>query len=370
MKEQILIVDDELDISELLSYNLRKAGYVTLVVHTGEDALNAVRHQAPDLLLLDVMMPELNGWEVCRIIRESAKGMSIPIIMLTALSDENARIKGLSLGADDYIPKPFSIKELLLRIKKIMDRQLMIKQLQTREQEQAMSLHYLVHELKNAACVMGGFSALGLQKQDAQKYLKKVNIAAAHVDGLLAEASLLSQLEKAENTLPLEPLDIGALVREAIEVIHDAAENRGIEVLCVNNTLSWVLCNKTAVRQVLANLLSNAVKYNRECGKVWIHFDESSGWVDVSVTDEGHGMKQVELTKIFAKFYRVDGSEQVKGTGLGLYIVKLLTAAMGGKIRALSNPCVGSTFTLSLPTAPAPHLDAGKTLDKRTVQPA
>ena len=101
MNELILIVEDEEDVAELLRYNLKKQGYRTVVAYDGEQALQAVQYGNPDLILLDIMLPEMDGWTVCRIIRDSERGANIPVIMVTALSMEEARIQGLQLGADD-----------------------------------------------------------------------------------------------------------------------------------------------------------------------------------------------------------------------------------------------------------------------------
>jgi signal transduction histidine kinase len=347
MHEQVLIVEDEQDIAELLRYNLEKENYRALVAHSGEEAIEAVQCQMPDVVLLDIMLPGLTGWEVCRILRESAKGKSVPIIMLTALSSEEARIQGLTLGADDYVSKPFSIRELLLKIRKLIDRQQTLKMLMAKAQERDTSLRYLVHELKNSMNVIGGFSALALRKEETQDYLRTINVAAAHAESLLDNASLLSRLENQQGSLPMGPLDIGAIVEEAVAVFRDTAKNRQIEIIIVNNISSLVTGNSTSVRQVLMNLLSNAVKYNRYGGKVWMTVEGMHDGIDISITDEGCGIRRDEIPKIFNKFYRAAGSEQIKGAGLGLYIVKLLIEAMGGKISAVSKPGVGSTFTVS-----------------------
>jgi signal transduction histidine kinase len=143
------------------------------------------------------------------------------------------------------------------------------------------------------------------------------------------------------------PLDIGAIVEEAVAVFRDTAKNRQIKIIVVNNISSLVTGNSTAVRQVLMNLLSNAVKYNRYGGKVWVTVEGMHDGIDISITDEGCGIPRDEIPKIFDKFYRAAGSEQIKGAGLGLYIVKLLIEAMGGKISAVSKPGVGSTFMVS-----------------------
>jgi len=347
MKEQVLIVEDESDTVELLRYNLQKEMYQTVIARTGAEAINAIQCHMPDMVLLDIMLPEINGWEVCRMLRESAKDKSVPIIILTALSDEEARIKALTLGADDFLSKPFSIREILLKIRKLINRQQIVKHLQSKEQEHDTSLRYLVHELKNSMNVIGGFSALGLRKEEAQYYLRTINIAAAHAESLLNNASLLSRLEQQRGSLPSCPLDISALVEEVVAFFRDMAVKRHIDIVLINCKSSLITGNSTAVRQVLMNLLSNAVKYNRYGGKVWITVEEMNNQLDISVTDKGDGISGDEIPKIFDKFYRVTGSEQIKGAGLGLYVVKLLVEAMNAKIKVISTPGAGSTFTVS-----------------------
>ena len=347
MKKQILIVEDENDCAELLSYNLQKEQYETVIARNGKEAIEAVQRRTPDAILLDVMMPELNGWEVCGLLRESAKGRTLPIIMLTALSDEDDRIKGLSLGADDYLAKPYSMKELVLKIKKHIDQQQTIHRLQTREQEQDTSAQYMIHELQNALSAIGGFSSLALRKGESKNYMKTINLAASHAESLLNDASLLSRLEQGKELLVAQPVALGLLVDETLEFLQDAAKRKQIEIMHVNSSSSLVHGNKTAIKQVLINLISNAVKYNRDGGMVKISFDSSTDWVNISIQDEGSGIAQTEIDRIFDKFYRAAGGERIKGAGLGLYIVKHLVEAMGGRVTVVSRPGIGSTFTVS-----------------------
>lgn len=122
MRETILIVEDEKDIVKMLEYNLKKEGYITLSSRNGETALDVARKDKPDLILLDVMLPGIDGLEVCKILKNDTKTAAIPIIMLTAKSQESDKVVGLELGADDYVTKPFSPRELLARIKAILRR--------------------------------------------------------------------------------------------------------------------------------------------------------------------------------------------------------------------------------------------------------
>jgi signal transduction histidine kinase len=348
MQEKILIVEDETDVAEMIRYNLERADYQAILACSGQEALEAAEFHAPDLVLLDIMLPDLNGWEVCRILRDSAKSHSIPILMLTALSSEEARVKGLTLGADDFVTKPFSIKELLLRVRKMIDRRHVLKSLLEKEKEKDLSLRYLVHELKNSVSVIGGFSALALKKRDAQNYLGRINALAKHADSLLNDASLLSRLEMRRESLPTDSVDIRSLIEEVVDSFGDLAKQRQIEITFVQKTSSVVLGNASAVRQVLINLLSNAVKFNRDGAKVCIGLSEEVHWVHLSVKDEGYGILPDEMPRIFDRFYRATGSRQIKGAGLGLYIAKLLVEAMAGKLSVESAPGAGSSFTVSL----------------------
>lgn len=121
-KEKILIVEDEKDIVKMLDYNLKKEGFKTLSAHNGEDGLDMARKENPDLILLDLMLPEMDGMDVCKAIKNEAKTSHIPIIILTAKAQETDKIVGLELGADDYMTKPFSPRELIARIKAVLRR--------------------------------------------------------------------------------------------------------------------------------------------------------------------------------------------------------------------------------------------------------
>jgi two-component system, sensor histidine kinase and response regulator len=360
MKKKILVVEDERDLAELLSYHLQKENYQTIIARSGEEAIDAVQSHAIDAVLLDIMLPEISGWEVCRILREGAKGKSLPIIVVTALSDEESRIRGLSLGADDYLSKPYSIKELLLKVKRHIDRHQTIMQLQTREQERDTALRYMVHEMKNSLNIIGGYSSLALRNDNASKFMKTINIAAVHAESLLQDTSLLSRLEQGKELLSSEPVAIGPLVNEVVDYFRETAKKSDIEILTENGASSLVQGNGTAIRQIMINLVSNAVKYNRRGGTVRISFDEKDDRLDIFVQDKGNGIENADIARIFDKFYRTAGSKRVKGAGLGLYIVRLLANAMGGSVTVASQPGKGSVFTVSFIKANRASLPAAR----------
>jgi two-component system phosphate regulon sensor histidine kinase PhoR len=235
----------------------------------------------------------------------------------------------------------------MLKIRNCLERQRDINMLRTREQEQDTALRYLVHELKNSLNIIGSYSNIALLKNDAMKYLKTISTTAVHAENLLNDASLLSHLEKDCAAFTLTPVTLSDIVEDVTAMFHDAAMSKHVEIGFQNGTAALIMGNQTGVRQVLVNLVSNAVKYNRDNGTVLIRFDETGDWVKISITDEGCGVSAEELPRIFDKFYRAAGSERIKGTGLGLYIVKLLITAIGGTIAVTSIPGQGSTFIVS-----------------------
>lgn len=345
MNELVLIVEDSKDTVELLRYNLQKEGYRTVTAQNGEEAIIALQMHNPDLMLLDIMLPGLNGWATCEALR--AKGVTMPIVMLTALSAKDDQIKGLTIGADDYIPKPFSIKELMLRVKRLLEKEKTINTLKRKEKEWQDSIRYLVHELKNSVQTVGGFSKLAMENEDNGKYLRYVNSSAKHMDSILNDASLLTILENGGVLSPIEKVDITEQIKWAINAVNSKTVSNEIDIHLLNDLPCVVSGNTVAIRQVLINLLSNAINYNRKNGKIWIFTRETSSCLAVFVKDTGYGIPEEDLPKVFEKFYRAKGSKIAKGSGLGLYIVKLLMEAMDGNIAAGSKEGRGSTFTVT-----------------------
>jgi signal transduction histidine kinase len=377
MKEQILIVDDENDCAELLRYHLQKENYQTEIAHNGKEAIEAVQRRMPDAVLLDVMMPELNGWEVCRILRESANGKSLPIIMLTALSEEEERVRGLSLGADDYLSKPYSVKELLLKIRKHIDRQQTINQIEARERKQDTALRCMVHELRNSLTAIGGFSSRALRQDDSNTYLKTIKTTASHAENLLRDAPLLSRLEPGREGVPVTQAGIGPMISEPHDILPgEAAASVSLQQIDVASLISeiaetariligtkpvtveartlalsvMISTDKVRLRQILINLVSNAAKFTEQ-GKIGIILSVVGSWVNIAVSDTGVGIKEEDLPKLFTTYSRIEDAQTKKqaGMGLGLAISRNLAELLGGMISVTSSYGKGTTFVVSLP---------------------
>ncbi len=376
-KNRILIVEDEHDCAELLRYHLQKDNYQTEIARSGKEAIEAVERQMPDAVLLDIMLPELNGWEVCRILREGPNGKSLPIIMLTALSDEKERVDGLSLGADDYLAKPYSMKELLLKLRKLLDRQETVQELKIREQQQDTTLRYIVHELKSSLHVIGGFSSHALRRDDSNKYLQTINTAVAQAEKVLNEAPFLSQTETSGERLTARQVETAPLVSEpadcfpddaktktghrqfnAVSLVSGIAETARILVgdkpisVKVTTPLMDVMISTDNVKlsQILTNLVSNAVKFTEQ-GQIAITLSVIGSWMEISVSDTGIGIQEKDLHKLFTAHGRImdTKNEGQTGMGFGLKISKDLAAQLGGTIAVTSKYGKGTTFIVSLP---------------------
>jgi signal transduction histidine kinase len=317
------------------------------VAADGAQALRAVRLGEPDLVLLDLMLPEMDGWEVCRILRGSEQAASTPVIMLTAFSGEEARIRGLQSGADDFITKPFSVREVLLKVRMLLDKSIALKSHQQRRAETETQLSYLVHELKNSLSIIGGYTVLANGQDDTRGYLGRISTTAEHMEHILNDASILVRLENGAPPAPLEPLSLSGIIEDTLDAFRIAAADRGISLHCTGGTGSRVWGELSAVRQIVSNLVSNAIKYNRTGGAVQVRIAERGNSVDLSVSDEGPGIAPDQQLRIFEKFYRCPGSESVKGSGLGLYVVKLLAENIGASVHAASDSTSGSTFTMT-----------------------
>lgn len=188
MGNRILVIDDEIHILELLSYNLKKEGYDVITAETGEEGLEYLHKEKTDLLILDLMLPGMNGMEVLNQMREDEALRQIPVIMLTAKQDEKSKIEGLELGADDYLSKPFSIKELIARVRSLLRRISEIRGgLKNDEEEEQLVLdHMIVNKTRMIVIVNGKEVALPLKEFEVL-YLLASNIGKVYSRDLLFE---------------------------------------------------------------------------------------------------------------------------------------------------------------------------------------
>jgi signal transduction histidine kinase len=365
---KILIVEDEVELAEVLEYNLRRSGFDVLTAHDGLSACRLVGAERPDLILLDLLLPDLDGWEICRLLRghHDAELASTPILMMTALGSLDDRLRGLELGADAYLAKPYSVKEVALQARNLLarrrERQALADGMVTLRAGAALESDFqemLFHELRNQLLIIGGYSSLlvkGTSALPLDEGLQAIQRSALHLESLAEGFLLCRRLEAGVFELPLEKVALDELTNETIERCRPLAAAKRMAVrLSVTAPLPPRFLNRTAASLVISSLLENAIKYS-EAGKeviLRLHDNVETG-VTIEVEDHGPGIPAAEIDRVFDRFYRGDSSAgKTRGSGLGLYICRTLTRAMGGSVEVTSVPGEGSCFIVRFPALPA-----------------
>jgi two-component system sensor histidine kinase/response regulator len=359
---RILIADDERDLVEMLAFSLGRRGYEITCAYDGQEAWEKVKEEKFDLLILDLMMPLLDGWEVCHFIRESEEPQirETPILILSARAMAEDRVRGLELGAEDYITKPFSLMELILRIEKLLDQrqayaslksELTILQRQTREQEERVCK--MVHDLKTPLVSMGASARLLMkprEKDEALEMIQGIYENCQRLSRRLEEILLFSASSFSGNTVLMKEINLNLLANRLRESFQALAREKRIEMifhpLPVFSPLDG---DERWLERALENLLANALKYTPEGGRVEIggsmNPDEED--MEIWVRDNGRGIFPEEVQQIFHPFHR--GKNALDEPGLGLSLVKEVADLHGGKILVESKLQEGSTFSMVLP---------------------
>jgi 3',5'-nucleoside bisphosphate phosphatase len=363
---RVLIADDERDLVEMLAYNLQKKEYEVLKAYDGYDAWYQIESEEPDLLILDLMMPGIDGWELCRLIRGSQKPKmkEMGILMLTARAMEEDRVYGLKLGADDYLTKPFSISELILRIEKIVEKKKAFTELQKETgclrfeiKGKEENLRKVVHDLKTPILSMGFLAKLALRDQNGQrlKFLNGIYESSVQLTQWVDSILNYDEISKRKMKPEMKEIEISSLIKEVLDLLKGAGEEKQIQIIfSLPPSLPPLRCDEQPLKRALNNLISNALKYTPRGGKVEvsvIHYDSGGdgGIVEIAVKDTGIGILGEDIARIFEPFYRGKNVDTETGIGLGLSFVKEVVDLHGGKILLESEPGKGSNFSVLLP---------------------
>jgi len=407
-KGSILIVDDESTNLQILSEALEN-NYDVSYATSGEDALEAVKEIHPDLIVLDVIMPKMNGYEVCTSLKNDPATTDIPIIFLTGQSSIGDETKGLEIGAIDYIRKPISVPIVRRRIRnhmklmqtlkksalEIKRRQKAEKSLQLahdeleieitkrtadykrakEEAEQANQLKSeflanMSHELRTPMHGILSFSKFGIEKIDkASKeknlnYFKKIRTAGNRLMGLLDNLLDLSKLEAGKEVYMMEFVCIQQVVKNIVSEMKTTWKEKQLKVNVEDPMVSKkILCDENKIEQVIRNLLANAIKFTPENQNITVSFSSGElpdkqrstnkkviSAITVSLKDQGVGIPDDEMEHVFDKFTQSSKTKTgAGGTGLGLAICKEIIEGHNGKIWAENNPECGSTLSFTLP---------------------
>jgi len=359
MSGSIMIVDDSPDALRVLTELLKEEGYEVRPVLLGRQAIKAAISTPPDLILLDVMMPDMDGYEVCRKLKASPETKDIPIIFLTALDLEENEETGFALGAVDYISKPIQIAIVRARVKTHIQLKLQRDQLELQTVElQALNSelesfgHSVSHDLKAPLHIIKMYGEM-IQKtfereKDEQGYeeIQIILNACARTYRIIDDLLKLSTISRAE--LSQERVDLSALAETSFQEIRKSQPERTVEFICMPGLMT--VADLNLIRIAIFDLLSNAWKYTSKHKTARIEFGAIQKGVALVfyVKDDGAGFDSENATELFAPFVRFHSESEFEGTGIGLSIVNRIIMRHGGQIWAESKPEKGATFWFTI----------------------
>jgi signal transduction histidine kinase len=364
---RVLLADDNADMRDYVGRLLREHWTVE-AVSNGRAALEAARTHPPDLVLADVMMPGLDGFELLRALRGHPATATVPVILLSARAGEEARVEGLQAGADDYVVKPFTARELVARLSTHLTlarmRHEAARQAEAArtEAEAASSakdvfLATLSHELRQPLGSILGWVRL-LQRQDldadgraqiVERLERSVHTLTRLIDDLLDVSSIVT----GKMRLNLQPMDLRETIEAALDTVRHAATAKGVQLqTALDPRTTPIIGDGDRLQQVIWNLLSNAVKFTPAGGRVSVDLHHDDARVVIEVCDSGRGISPEFMPRLFDRFTQAttDVRRAAPGLGLGLAIARHLVELHGGTLTADSRgEGRGSTFTVSLP---------------------
>ena len=356
----ILIVDDTQENIRLLGTILRGEGYDLAIAKNGRIAIDQARRLKPDLILLDVMMPEMNGFEACKILKDDSSTKQIPIIFLTALTEISDVAKGFRIGGADYVTKPFNNVELLARVRthlKLKSQQDAINQ---RSEELRELLHVLCHDM---VVPLGSLLSL---VEHLEEYPEDFDICKGDMKSVVSNALKVIELVRRMRSLEEKdfkpiPVCLHRLIKQSTAMVAPRLKEKNLHLnLDLGHGEAWVLAEETSlVNTVLNNLLTNAIKFSYNDRHIDVRVREQGEKVVLTIRDQGVGMPKRLLDDIFdlTKSTNRPGTAGESGTGFGLPLVKKFIDAYGADIQVMSlsesdTPEHGSEFTITFDAAP------------------
>jgi len=359
----ILVVDDEERNLRLMESVLVPKNYTIVIARDGAEALAKARSEAPDAILLDVMMPVMDGFEACRSLKADASTAAIPVLLVTALEARADRLKGIEAGATDFISKPIDMEYLLLKVRNALYAKGLFNSVQkSYEQQRQLEevrdklTHMIVHDLRTPLLgINGNLELLKMHageylNSDQMRYVDNAAYAAWSMVELVNSILAVNRFEQGNIEINLNQDNLKDIAFESIELLGSLKSKCAITVSCSPEPVS-ALCDRDLIRRVMLNLLSNAVKFTTSGDNIKIAIVAEPAGIRVKVSDTGPGVPEQYHKKIFEKFGQVAMSKErmMYSTGLGLAFCKMAVEAHGGDIGIESEEGKGSTFWFFLP---------------------
>ena len=357
---KILVVDDEPHNVTLLRDLLESRGYTVVTASDGERGLALARESRPDVVLLDVMMPRLNGFDACRRIKAEQRTAIIPVLLVTSLDARQDRLAGIDAGANDFITKPIDTADLLLRVRnavvaKRLHDQIANQLSQLRELERARDTltHMIVHDLRSPLTGLRGYlellrtSANG--NAEVLAYATEADVIAGRLTEMISQVLDVSRLESGQMPLSLKEINLVELLPAAVASLGPPPT--GVELAYdLPSSPVMVTCDPELISRVLTNLVGNAYKFTPSGGRVRVGLEDDTDRVRFTVTDNGPGIPPEFRGLIFEKFGQapLGRATGARSSGLGLNFCKLAVDAHRGKIGMEAAQSGGSRFWVEL----------------------
>ena len=390
----VLIVDDTIYNIQLLSLMLNKQGYRVEKATSGTEALESANQLLPDIILLDIRMPDIDGYEVCKRLKANPVTKDIPVIFISSIEESTDKVEAFSVGGVDYISKPFQLIEVLARIETHLRLCLLQKKLQEQneqlqssalvlsrslEQERKLSqmksdfISVVSHEFRTPLTTIQSASELleyyEWTKEEQVEQLHQIQSEVKHMTDLMEDVLFLSRANANKAKLNITKFDLADFCKRLLvqmkktfaenytlhSFLHILPNEIAIQNFHIENELPIVSVNmdEKLLRQIITNLITNAIKYSHQNTtiefKVTVDFSVSSPNVSFVISDRGIGIPEEDLEHLFSAFHRGKNVGILPGTGLGLSIVKNCIDIHNGTIAVNSKLNVGTEFTVTLP---------------------
>jgi two-component system sensor histidine kinase/response regulator len=364
-KQHILIVEDHEPLLAAIQHVLELEDYAVLTASDGIEALQVMEEIQPDLIVADIMMPRMNGYDFYEAVRERPEWVPIPFIFLTARAEKEDMLKGKALGVEDYIVKPFDPEELLIAVQARLGRAQAIQEASEAgfEKLKQQIINTLSHELRTPLTYIQGYTALALEDASShgelEDFLSAIKEGADRLTRLVEDMLLLVQMDTGQAAMDFESLartrpDLDAIVESTAKKYTGQASQQGLtlKVQTPPNLPQVRLCEPFFV-DALSRLLDNAIRFSRDKGElVRVSIQADDEWVEITVQDDGIGIASDQIPHLFERFRQIDRQQlEQQGAGLGLAIAQELISLHGGKISVASQLGEGATFTIQLPVA-------------------
>lgn len=363
-QQHILLIDDVAKNIQVAANVLKQTACQISFAQSGEKALEILNHESIDLVLLDVMMPGIDGYEVCRRIKADESLRDIPVIFLTARNDIESITQAFQSGGIDYISKPFNSEELLARVTTHLE--LSKTQREVRKQKGDLEktnavkdklFSIIAHDLRNpfnGLMVLSDILKYKFNRMKPEEIKSMIElIHDSSRDGYLLLENLLEWSRSQRDQIAFRPvaIDLETLIMGNINLMKTMVVSKNISILIELADAPEIVADAHMVDTILRNLITNAIKFTPQDGDIEIRTVTHKDKIEISVIDTGAGMTEEQLANLFkpVKTRSISGTVNEKGTGLGLLLCKEFIDRHNGDIRVGSTPGKGSVFTISLP---------------------